>query len=219
MEKGRGFRINKMSVSLKHEDLAKALVLIQQNPSDESKKIDFINLVQPIIRLTVDKFSESIRDDMSQEIRMFFMKRADYISTQFFQDKITNPTNYLFRVAYNSAMNFIKREAKNSQYFIPIDDLKIEPIYKHKSASKSKVVDDIREKCLDFIRLRYTDKGDRAWAEKLLLHLLEGKRPTFEEAKFSKITGKRKQTAKDIYSVVLLKLRELAEMRIEELTE
>jgi DNA-directed RNA polymerase specialized sigma24 family protein len=208
-----------MPVSLKYEDLAKALATIRQDPTNENNKLEFLNLIQPIIKLTTDKFPADMADDMAQEMRIFLMKRAEYIATQFINDKIKSPTNYIFRVCYNSAMNFIKKDKKTTDGLVPIDDVKIEPVYKPKSSSKSKIVDEIRQQCLDFIRLRYTKKEDQRVAEKLLMTLLSGKRPSFMTKKLRTFAAKRDQNMKDIYSVVLLKLRELVEPRLGELIE
>lgn len=208
-----------MSITLKYEDLARVLTDIKQNPNDENKKLEFVNVVNPIIKLTIDKFPQDMHEDMAQEMKIFLMKRAEYIANAFFSEKILNPTNYMFRVCRNSATNYFKKEAKSATHLVPIDDIKIEPIYTPKTAEKSKILDEIREQCLDFIRLRYTRKVDQKIAERFLVALLQGKRPSFYTQAIRKFAKSRQENAKDIYSVVLLKMRELITPRIEDLTE
>ena len=208
-----------MPVVLSHEELAKSLTAVKRNPGNEQIKIDFLDVVKPIIKLTTDKFPSQFGDDMRQEIQIFLMKRADYIANAYFSGKIENPTNYLFRVCYNSAMNFFKKEAKHAVHLVPIDDVKVDPIYKAGAAEKQKVLIKIREQMMDFIKVRFSLKKDQKKAEKFLTTLMDGKRPSFMTVPLQKFANARHKDAKDIYSIVLLELRELVKPHIQELTE
>ena len=206
-----------MSITLKHEDLARILTEIKQHPKDDNKKLEFITLIAPIIKVTTDQYPQDMMEDMSQEMKIFIMKRSDYIAEAFATDKIQNPTNYLFTVCRNTALNFYKKEAKAKTHLVPLDDVKVEPVYKNQTTSKSKVVEEIRQLCMDYIKVRYTKKIDQRTAERFLVALLQGKRPSFNSKALTKFV--RQENSKDIYSVVLLKLRELIEPRLEELTD
>lgn len=208
-----------MPVVLSHEELAKALTAIKNNPNNEQIKIEFLEVVKPIVKLTIEKFPVQCMDDMRQEIQIFLMKRADYIANAFFSGKIENPTNYLFRVCYNSAMNFFKREAKHAVHLVPIDDVKVDPVYRASNAEKQKILIKIREQMMDFIRVRFTLKSDQKKAEKFLAALLDGKRPSFHTVPLEKFSRGNQKDAKDIYSIVLMEIRELVKPHISELTE
>ena len=208
-----------MAVTLKHEDLVRVLMLVKENPGNEQIKNDYLEVLKPIIKLTADRFPSNLAEDMQQEMKIFLMKRADYIAKTFFEGKIKDPTNYIFTVCRNSAMNFFKKESRHSVHIIPIDDVKIDPIYKPKTYQKQKVLDEVRQQMLSFIRTRFTSRKEQKQAERFVGVLIEGKRPSFDDhhiEKFAKASG---QQAKDIYSIVLMKLRELLQPRIQELLE
>ena len=208
-----------MAITLKSEDLAKVLHEIRQNPKDDNKKLEFINLIDPIIKVTTDKYPQDMAEDMAQEMKIFIMKRSDYIAEAYANDKIQNPTNYIFTVCKNTALNFLKKENKAKSNLVPLDDVKVEPIFTPKTAEKTQIIEEVRVQCLDYIKLRYTKRSDQKTAERLLVDLLQGKRPTWQNNKMRKVLNVRQENVKDIYSVVLLKLRELIEPRLEELSE
>lgn len=208
-----------MSVTLKHDDLVRVLFDIKQEPNNDSKKMDFLNLINPIMKLTIEKFPQDMAEDMAQEMKIFIMGRADYIAKAWSEDKIKNPTNYIFRVCRNAAVNYFNKASKNSTHLVSIDDVKIEPIYTPKSYEKSKIIEEVREKCLDFIKVRFTAVAEQKVAEKFLVVMLQGKRPSFLNTTLKPFAHAREQTAKDIYSIVLMKMRELITPRLEELSE
>lgn len=208
-----------MGITLKHEDLVRALMLVKTNPGNENIKNDYLEILKPIIKLTAERFPSNLAEDMQQEIKIFLMKRADYIANTFFDGKIKDPTNYIFTVCRNAAMNFFKKESKYNVHVIPIDDLKIDPIYKPKTYQKQKCLDETRVQMLSFIKTRFTSKKEQQQAERFLLALMEGKRPSFMTIKVNKFAKSNQQNAKDIYSIVLMKVRELLQPRIAELSE
>ncbi len=208
-----------MAVTLKFEDLSNALMLIKNNPGDEKIKADLLEVVKPIIKLTADKFPSNVSEDMQQEMKMSIMRKADYIAKTFFEGKIDNPTNYIFTVCRNAAMNFFKKESKYTVHIIPIDDVKIDPIYKPKTYQKQKCLDEVRAQMMSFIKTRFTRSVEQKQAEKFLGVLIDGKRPSFLTTQLEKFSNANQANAKDIYSIVLMKLRELIEPRIPELLE
>lgn len=208
-----------MGVTLKHEDLVRVLMLVKNNPGNENIKNDYLEVLKPIIKLTAERFDSNLSEDMQQEIKIFLMRRADYIANAFFDGKIKDPTNYMFTVCRNSAMNFFKKECKYNVHIIPIDDVKIDPIYKPKTYQKQKCLDEVRVQLLSFIKTRFTNTVEQKQAERFLTVLMEGKRPSFQVANVTKFAKANQQNAKDIYSIVLMKLRDLLKPRIAELME
>lgn len=208
-----------MAVTLKHEDLVRVLMLVKENPGNENIKNDYLEILKPIIKLTADRFPSNLAEDMQQEIKIFLMKRADYISKTFFEGKIKDPTNYIFTVCRNAAMNFFKKESKHTVHIIPIDDVKIDPIYKPKTYQKQKCLDEVRQQMLSFVKTRFTLRAEQKQAERFIGVLMEGKRPSFDTKVIESFSNAKQQNAKDIYSIVLMKLRELLQPRIQELLE
>jgi DNA-directed RNA polymerase specialized sigma24 family protein len=208
-----------MAVSLKHEELVRVLMLIKNNPGNEQVKNDYLETLKPIIKLTSDRFPSNLADDLQQEIKIFLMKRAEYISNTFFEGKIKDPTSYIFTVCRNAAMNFFKKESKHTLHIIPIDDVKIDPIYKPKTYQKQKCLDEVRVQMLSFIKTRFTNRKEQKQAERFLTVLMEGKRPSFDDKVVEPFAKTKAPNAKDIYSIILMKLRELLQPRIKELLE
>lgn len=208
-----------MGVTLKHEDLVRVLMLVKNNPGNENIKHDYLEVLKPIIKLTADRFPSNLAEDMQQEIKIFLMKRADYIANAFFDAKIKDPTNYIFTVCRNSAMNFFKKESKHTIHIIPIDDVKIDPVYKPKTYQKQKCLDEVRVQMLSFIKTRFTNKAEQKQAERFLTVLMDGKRPSFDNNHVAKFAKANQYNAKDIFSIVLMKIRELLQPRMAELLE
>lgn len=199
-----------MGLLLDAAKLEKAFRLVKDNPGDQTKVGDLVEIVKPIIALTRDRFPQHMGEDLEQEIRMFLLRRAEYLAKAYFGGKIKNPTNYLFTVCRNAAMNHMKRELKNDDRLIPLEDAKSEPIWKGPRHQKTAVVDHIREKMLDWCKIRYKDQPRLVKrAQKFVMALMDGQRPSFHDAKLEKFAESEGQVAKDVYSVVLLKMREL----------
>ncbi len=208
-----------MGITLKHEELSRVLMLVKNNPGNEQIKNDYLEVLKPIIKLTAERFPSNLAEDMQQEMKIFLMKRADYIATNFFDGKIKDPTNYIFTVCRNAAMNFFKKENKHTVHIIPIDDVKIDPIYKPKTYAKQKCLDEVRIQMLSYIKTRFTERKEQKMAEKFLGVMMEGKRPSFEDIHLKKFARANAINAKDVYSIVLMKLRELLKPRISELLD
>jgi hypothetical protein len=207
-----------MGMVLDAARLEKALAEIQKNPKDPNHVGALIELIRPIIALTRERFPQHLGEDLEQEIRLFIIKRADYIARTFFEGKIKNPTNYFFTVCRNSAINHMKKETKNDDRLIPLDDLKTAPIYKGDQTRKQRIVEQIREDMLKWCRIRYKDQPKLSKrAEKFVMVMMAGERPSFTTAKLKSFAQTDQQAAKDVYSVVLIKLREMASEHIEEL--
>lgn len=208
-----------MGLVLDPTQLEKALKVIRANPGKPEHVDGFLKIVQPIIALTRDRFPQHLGEDLEQEIRVFFIRRADYLARAYFEGRIANPTNYLFTVARNAAMNHMKKELKNDDRLIPLEDVKSDPVWKGPGHRRVKVIDTLREKLLAWCKMRYEEAPRlRRRAEKFAMALMDGQRPSFHDAKLEKFSESESQSAKDVYSVVLLKLRELASQYMEELT-
>ncbi len=192
---------------------------LRQNAHDNDAIASLWDLLAPIIKLTVDRFPQHMHDDMGQEIRLFLMKRGAYLSNAYFGGKIRNLTNYAFRVCYNAGINYYKKEAKTEDHLMPIDDLKIEPIFQQRNPRKDKIITEIREQTQAFIKLHFTGRAARQTAERFMVAILNGERPSFTSSKVKKFAHADQRPAKDTYSIVLIKVRELIADRIGELLD
>lgn len=209
-----------MGVLLDAAKLEKALKLIRDNPAHPTHVGELVDIMKPIIVLTRDRFPMHLGEDLEQEIRLFLIRRADYLAKAYFSGKIKNPTNYLFTVCRNAAMNHMKRETKNDDRLIPLEDVKSDPVWKGPGHRRTKVIDHIREKMLEWCTIRYKNKPRLIRrAEKFVMVLMEGQRPSFHDAKLEKFAEADGQAAKDVYSVVLIKMRELAGEYLDDLTK
>lgn len=208
-----------MSLVLDAAKLEKALALIQKNPKKPEYVGDLIVLLKPIISLTRERFPQHLGEDLEQEIRLFILKRADYIAKSFFEGKIKNCTSYFFTVCRNTAINHMKKETKNDDRLIPLEDVKIEPVYKASDSSKKqRIIDEIRvsllEWCKDFYR-----KTPRLIvpAQKFVAALMSGKRPSFNTKKIRGFSKLEQTVAKDMDKAIERQLQNEAKKYIDEL--
>ncbi len=192
---------------------------LRENPKSDEALVEFWDLLKPIITLTIGRFPEHMADDLGQEIRMFLMKRAAYLSTAYFDGRIKNPTSYFFRVCYNAGINYYKKEAKTEDHLMPIDDLKIEPIFTEKNARKDKIITQIREEVQAFIKMHFRNRQQRETAERFMVAILRGERPSFSTSKVERFAHANRKPAKDTYSIVHIKIRELVAEHIDELLD
>lgn len=208
-----------MGLVLDATKLEKALIEIQKNPGKPEHVGALIELVKPIIALTRDRFPQHLGEDLEQEIRLFLLKRADYIAKSYLEGKIKNATNYFFTVCRNSAINHMKKETKNDDKLIPLEDVKTAPIYKGAEAlRKQEIIEEIRVEMLSWCRKNYKDNPRLArQAEKFVMVMMSGQRPSFTSTKITKFANSEQTAAKSVYSEVLDKLRDLAKKYMEEL--
>ena len=205
-----------MSLVLDSARLEKSLALVRDHPDDPSTTESLLELLKPIIKLTVERFPSHLSEDIGQEIKIFIMKKMGYIAKAWQDGKIANPTGYFFRVCYNAATNYIKKELKHESHLMPIDDIKIEPAIMPKTDKKQRLLDAIQQDVLSFIRVRFTKPKDTARAERFVTVILDGKRPSFQTDCVQKFSAMRYKAAKSVYSIVLKKIRELVLMHIDE---
>jgi DNA-directed RNA polymerase specialized sigma24 family protein len=206
-----------VAYSINVDRLEKIMYAVRANPKDQNAQVDLLTILQPIIGLTKDRFPQHLGDDVEQEIRLFVIRKAEYLSGAFFRGRIKNPTNYFFRVCFNAAMNYLKKENRGFDHMVPIEDLKLQPVYEQRLVSKQKILEKIREEVLEFIRVRFEKRADQAIAERFVNGLLKGQRPSFHNKILHKEAHAQYRPAKDIYSIVLDKLRDLTRAHIEEL--
>lgn len=206
-----------MATSIDPAKLEAVFSTLRKSPKDEAGLVEFLNIMKPIITLTLDRFPSHMSDDLSQEIKMFLMRKVEYLTKAFFDGRIKSPTNYFFRVCYNAGINYFNKEKKSEDHLLPIDDLKLEPIYKTKVSGKDKIIQQIREETLAFIKMHFKNKDQRVVAERFLEALLKGQRPSFNTGKVERFSHTERRPAKDTYSIVLIKVRELMSGRIDEL--
>jgi len=207
-----------MSHSIDAKRLEQVLSAVRADSASNESLVAFLDLMKPIIALTLDRFPDHMSDDLAQEIRMSLMRKAKSIADSYFAGRIKNPTNYFFTACKNWGINYLNKELKTIDRMMPIDDLKLEPVYEARS-HKEQLIQEIREECLEFIRRRFTKKHAQHVAERFMEAILRGERPSFNTGKVERFARSQRQPAKDTYSIVLIKLRELVSEHIEELTD
>ncbi len=206
-----------MAHSIDLKRLEQVMYAVRSDPTNNDNLSLFLDLLKPIITLTLDRFPEHLSDDMAQEIRMSLMRKSKSIAESYFAGRIKNPTNYFFTACKNWGINYLNKELKTADRMMPLDDLKMEPVYEART-HKEKIVQEIREECLAFIRSHFTRRHAQNTAERFMEALLRGERPSFQTSKVERFSKSSRQPAKDTYSIVLIKLRELTANHIEDLT-
>lgn len=208
-----------MPIVLDSKRLGEILLAIHDKP-DKSKEIEaLLAIVNPIIRLTADRFPAHMSDDLQQEVRMSLMKKAPYLAQAYHDGKLDNPTNYLFTLCYHAGINYIKSEEKHTDHLVPISDIKIEPAISPRTYDKLRILDKVKEEVLSWIRVRFTKKIDSSRAERYVDRILGGLRPSFKTRVVEKFYKGTQAPAKDTYSIVLQKIRELLFEHQKELLE
>lgn len=205
-----------MPIVLDSQTITKAFGQILKHPGDPQHAEELLKVVQPIIKMTLDRFPAHLSPDIEQEIRLFVMKKADYLAVAYRDGQIKTVTNYFFKLCYNAAANYVKKEGRHDLRMVSIDDVKVEPCIVPKTYKKQKIIDRVREEIIEFIRVRFTDKKDSARAERYVMVLLNGKRPTFTSGNINRFSKMEQSPAKDTYSIVLTKLRELFQKYMDE---
>jgi DNA-directed RNA polymerase specialized sigma24 family protein len=206
-----------MSHSIDAKHLERVMSALRARPKDNECLTAFLDLMKPVITLTLDRFPDHMRDDLAQEIRMSIMRKAESIANSYFAGRIKNPTNYFFTACKNWGINYLNKELKTVDRMMPIEDLKLEPVYEART-HKEKIVQEIREECLAFIRSHFTKRHAQLTAERFMESLLRGERPSFNTGSVERFARSQRQPAKDTFSIVLIKLRELTAQHIEDLT-
>ncbi len=207
-----------MAHSIDPKRLEQVMSAVRSDPTNNANLSLFLDLLKPIITLTLDRFPDHMSDDLAQEIRMSLMRKSRSISESYFAGRIKNPTNYFFTACKNWGINYLNKELKTVDRMMPIDDLKLEPVYEART-HKEKIIQEIREECLAFIRSHFTKKHAQNTAERFMEALLHGERPSFGTTTVERFAKSSRQPAKDTYSIVLIKLRELTANHIEDLME
>lgn len=209
-----------MPVLLDSEKLEKALRLVKNNPGSPQHVEELLKIMKPIFSLTRDRFPDHLGEDLEQELRMFIIRRADYMAKAHFDGRIKNITNYFFTVCRNCAINHMQKEMKNDDRLIPLADVKSEPIYNGSGTNKQRIIEQIRDEMTQWMKLRYKDDPEMMKkGNKFVAVFLTGKRPSFKDFKVKSFSNTDSQKAKDCYSVVLLRLRELVSEYMDELLE
>ena len=206
-----------MGIVLSNEKLKIALEKIQINPKDNDAIMELVELLKPVIRLTVNKFPFRFAEDIEQELLMSIMKKAKYIAERFCSGEIENPTNYLFRFMSNESSVAIKKEIKYETHIVSLEDVKVDRAVMPKSNKKFLVLEKIRGELYEFCELRFPEKKDATRAKRYVDIILEAKRPSFHKADLIKFFKGTNDYAKESYSIVLHKIRERIENYWEEL--
>lgn len=197
-----------MSVVLSIDLLRPIFETIQTKPHDKVALDGLLKQLDPVIRLSCERFPLHLRDDMRQELSVAIMKKAPYIAEMFCAGKIANITNYVFRFLHNSAIIYFKRENTYATRFVSIEDLTIDKTVMPRNYKKEKVITRVREDVMAKIRARYTKKKDAARAERYVDVILSGKKPAFVDKNLRSFFRGRTPFAKEAYSFVLQEIRD-----------
>lgn len=190
---------------------------IVKNPKDNEPKERLMKLLEKVIKCTVDRYHQSIRDDISQELLLAIFKKAEYLAKEFCAGNLKNPTNYLFTFMHNNAINRFEKEKTYNTRFVSIEDIKVDKAYYPTTYSKYKVLDRIKEEVVDYIIARFPNKKDSSRAIKYIDCILEGRRPTFKTKVIYKWYEGRQLSAKEAYSIVLNEVKKRLKKYREEL--
>lgn len=208
-----------MAILLKSEILDDIFEQLQKTNGDSKSIGALVQSITPIINLTAERFPRHLTEDLKQELKVFIMSKAKYFAEAYFAGKIRNPTNYFFRVFRNAAIAYMKKDAREGyQSMVPLDDVKSEMVYTI-GLSKKDVIEKIRIQLLDWIRLRFTLASYRRKAEQFIGPFFTGTRPSMSTNSIEKFSQMNYKYGKEVYSVVLTKLRELVVLHYEELLD
>lgn len=208
-----------MSVVLSVDMLRPVFETIQSKPHDKAALDALLKQLDPVIKLSCERFPINLRDDMRQELSVAIMKKAPYIAEMFCAGKIQNITNYVFRFLHNSAIIFFKRENTYATRFVSIEDLTVDKAVMPRSYKKDKVIERVKEEIITLIRARYPKKKDSARAERYVDVILSGKKPAFVDKNLRSFFRGRTPFAKEAYSFVLENIRHIVEHYRTELIE
>ena len=180
---------------------------IVKSPNDNEPKERLMKLLEKVVKVTIDRYPQNLKDDMSQELLIAIWKKAEYLAKEFCAGNIKNPTNYIFFFMHNAAINRFEKEKTYATRFVSIEDIKVDKAFYPTSYSKYKVLDRIKEEVIDFVIARFPNKKDSSRAIKYIDCILEGRRPTFKTKTIYKWYEGRQLSAKEAYSIVLNEIK------------
>ena len=208
-----------MSIVLSNDKLKDIFEKFSYNINDEQGTLALIDVLKPVLKFTLERFPQLLKEDIQQEILMMVLKKREYLTKAFNLGRIKNPTNYFFRFFRNAAIVFINKENKYNQHIVSIEDIKIEKTVKPKTYMKGKVLRIVRDEVIDLLKAHFVKQNDFNRSCKFLDLILNCERPRWQDAELRKFYGGRPEIAKESYAVVLQYVRTVLGRYQQELLE
>lgn len=180
---------------------------IAKNPDANEPKERLINSLNKVVKCTIERYPLNLREDLSQELLMVILKKANYLADLYNKGEIKDLTGYVFRLLHNAAINCSEKERSHNTRFVSLEDIKVDKAYFPNSYQKYKVVDRIKEEVTDYVLARFVSKRDSGRAIKYIDCILEGKRPSFKNETVQKWYSGKYLTAKEAYSIVFNEIK------------
>ena len=203
-------------ILLNNEKLEEVFVRLRKHPHNNDTAMELLALLQPVVKLTLDRLPPDLRDDLEQEIKITVLKKLEYLTMAFLDGKIKDATGYFFRFLRNSAIMYIKKENKQNKHLVSIEDVKVDQVASPRTYAKEKVILKVRAEVLEWLELRFDRKMDFRRAARFVEVILTGKRPKFKNEVIRPFYNGHQITAKEAYSIVLQKIRDSIMSHIDE---
>lgn len=197
-----------MSVVLNNEKLKYVFEKLHNNVQDNDATLELLAILKPVIKLTLDKFPQHLRDDIEQDIKLSIMNKRAYLTKAYLAGNIKNPTNYCFRLIRNTAIVSLHKELKHEEHLVSINDVKVEKAVLNKTYHKQKILIKVRDEVWEWLRIRIPNQKDFDKAARYLDVILEGQKPKFKNKELMKWFGGQRIQAKEAYSMVLQRVRD-----------
>ena len=198
-----------MPILLDSAELMKVFRLIADEPQNNKHVETLINILKPVVKLTIRRFPRHLTEDIEQELYLAITKKASYLANIFNAGQVKNPTNYIFRFLYNEATMATRRELKHDKRLISLDDSNIDAVAEAQTYRKDQVIIKVRDEVIDWAKVRWPKEADANRAVKYLDAIMYAhSRPSWRTKSVHSFAGARQVAAKEIYSAVLTKIRE-----------
>jgi hypothetical protein len=197
-----------MAIQLTNAQLMSIFERLKAGKEDRNKIItEFVALLQPIIKLTKERFNQNLGDDIEGECLLNIVRKIDYLTNSCLSGGIKNPTHYFFTFFYNAAMGTLKKELRYSSKIVSIEDVKVDRAITPKNYHKQKILDHIHQELEDWAKARFPHKHDAERACRYINLILDGKRPKFSTRDIHAWYNGRQVPAKEAYSIILQRVR------------
>jgi hypothetical protein len=193
--------------------LAEAIRRFDPKTEDVQEKLgEMLSMVYPIIEVVCCRHPLYLREDLKQELGIFFMNRVPIIHENVVANRVNgNILNYVRGAFENAANTWVKRQGKIECRYVRIDDVKIEPLVYPKTYEKSKIIHKIRKALEAFYRRRFPARKYRNRASRFAYTILDGKRPNFNTNNLARFFNGNIVHARQAYTVSLIIIRRILE--------
>jgi len=169
-------------------------------------------LCEPIVEITSKKYPLYMREDLKQEIRLDFARKAPDLAQDFKQGGIKDVMGYVFRMFTNSANDYAQAQNNIECKLVRIDDVYLEAAFFPKTYEKSKLIKKIRIALEHFYRMRYPEDGYAERASRFAYIMLSGKRPNMTTNNLQKFFNGNRIHAQLAYTTALIMIKRLLDI-------